>query len=394
MNRLKPFLLLSLILLLSTTLWAQQQEYKVGVIGFYNLENLFDTVDDPDKWDEQFLPDGDYNYTEEIYAEKLDHLSDVIALLGKDMSPDGVSVLGVSEVENRRVLEDLVKEPELKDRNYQIVHHESPDERGVDVALLYNPTYFKVIHSKALFVDLEGDDGKDEQQEHEEEEHDDEEDDAEEEDEDENEEEEEEEEEDDEDEDEEDDTNYTRDVLWVYGEFDGEPTHIFVNHWPSRRGGEVASSPLREKAAAVAAGVIDSLMKADPDTRVIVMGDLNDDPVNKSVSKVLGAKPSEKKTKEGELYNPWYKLYKKGIGTLAWRDAWNLFDQIIISEAYLDKDQEGYFFYQPVVFNKKFLTQQTGRYKGYPFRAYVGGQYQGGYSDHFPVFIYLLKAVD
>lgn len=329
---------------------AQEKQYKVGVIGFYNLENLFDTINDPDRWDEQFLPDGDYHYTGEIYQEKLKHLSKVISELGKEMSPDGVSILGVAEIENRSVLEDLVKQPALKDRGYQIVHHESPDRRGIDVGLIYNPKYFELEGSKNLFVMLPLRDNGD--------------------------------------------TSFTRDILWVWGKYDGEPVHIFVNHWPSRRGGQAASNPLRETAAGVAHQVIDSLMKANPDTKVLLMGDLNDDPTNSSVRKVLGASGNLSKIKKGDLYNPYESFYKKGIGTLAWNDAWNLFDQIIISSAFLNKEQSGFFFLRNEVYNKSYLTQSTGRFKGYPFRTYVGGQYMGGYSDHFPVFIYLVKEVN
>ena len=346
----KKLIVLALFTGLLCQLTAQEKQYKIGAIGFYNLENLFDTINDPDKWDEQFLPDGDYHYTGEIYQEKLQHLSKVISELATEMSPDGVSILGVAEVENRYVLEDLVQQPALKDRSYEVVHHESPDRRGVDVGLLYNPKYFKVEGSKNLFVMLPlRSDG---------------------------------------------DTSFTRDILWVWGLYDGEPMHIFVNHWPSRRGGQAASNHLREKAASVAAGVIDSLMKADPNTKVILMGDLNDDPTNSSVSKVLDAQGNENKVKKGGLYNPYHSFYKKGIGTLAWNDAWNLFDQIIISQPFLNREQKGFFFLRNEVYNKPYMKQTSGAFKGYPYRTYVGGQYMGGYSDHFPVFIYLVKEVN
>lgn len=346
----KQLYLVTTLLLLVLASNAQEKQYKVGAIGFYNLENLFDTLDDPNKWDEQFLPDGEYHYTGEIYQEKLQHLSKVISELGTEMTPDGVSILGVAEIENRKVLEDLVIQPSLKSRGYEIMHHESPDRRGVDVGLIYNPKYFQVEGSKNLFVLLPlRDDG---------------------------------------------DTSFTRDILWVWGQYDGEPMHIFVNHWPSRRGGQAASNHLREKAASVAQQVIDSILKANPDTKVLLMGDLNDDPTNSSVNKVLGANGNLNKIKRGDLYNPYYSFYKKGIGTLAWNDAWNLFDQIIISSSFLEKDQKGFFFLRNEVYNKKYLTQSTGNWKGYPHRTYVGGQYQGGYSDHFPVFIYLVKEVN
>lgn len=341
------------ILLLFSTLWAtychaQEKQYKVAAMGFYNLENLFDTIKDPITWDAEFLPDGERKYNTAVYSEKLDHLATVISELGTEMTPDGVAILGVAEIENRSVLEDLVIQPKLKGRNYQIVHHDSPDRRGVDVGLIYNPKYFEVLNSTPLFVPLFADDG---------------------------------------------DTIFTRDILWVYGMFDGEPVHVFVNHWPSRRGGEAASSPRREKAAAVCRAVVDSLMQVDKNTKVFIMGDLNDDPVNTSVLKILKARGKVEQIRPGDLYNPWYSFYKKGLGTLAWQDAWNLFDQIIISSAVLDKDQKGFFFMRNEVFNKPYLTNTSGQYKGYPYRTYVAGDYIGGYSDHFPVFIYLLKEV-
>lgn len=341
---------LVILLFCAFGLKAQQKQYQVAAIGFYNLENMFDTINDPNKNDEDFLPDGSYLYNTAVYEKKLNHMAKVISLLGTDVTPDGVAFLGLAEVENRHVLEDLLKQPSIADRNYQIVHYDSPDERGIDAAFIYNPKYFRVISSQTLFVQLPLRENGD--------------------------------------------TNYTRDVLWVYGELNGEPMHIFVNHWPSRYGGELASSPLREIAAGVTKHVIDSLMAIDPDTKIVVMGDLNDDPVNKSVTKVLGAKTSIEKTKRGQLYNPYFDLYKKGLGTLAWHDAWNLFDQIMVSSGLLQTTQNGYFYHKAEVFNKSFLMQTTGKYHGYPYRSYVGGNYQGGYSDHFPVIIYLVKPVE
>jgi hypothetical protein len=265
------------------------------------------------------------------------------------VTPDGVAILGVAEIENRKVLEDLVIQQKLKDRKYQIVHYNSPDARGIDVALLYNPAYFKVIDSAPLNVPLKNPDGS---------------------------------------------PYATRDVLWVYGLFNGEPLHVFVNHWPSRRGGEEASAPNRALAAGVARTKIDSILKVQPDAKIMVMGDLNDDPLSPSVVKVLNASSDIPKLKKDQLYNPWTDYYKKGIGTLAYNDAWNLFDQIIISQPFLKKDQDGFFFQKAVIFNKPFLVQKSGRYKGYPFRTYDFDNYVNGYSDHFPVYVVLLKKVN
>jgi len=325
-----------------------KQQYKISCIGFYNLENLFDIYDDPLINDEEFLPNGTKQYTEKVYLDKLNNLATVIAQLGTDDSPDGLSLLGVCEIENRKVLEDLAAQPKIKDRNYQIVHYDSPDRRGIDVALYYNPKYFREIESASLNVPLKNPDGS---------------------------------------------SYATRDVLWVYGLHQGEPMHVFVNHWPSRRGGEEASAPSRALAAAVVRSKIDSITAGYPDAKIIVMGDLNDDPISPSVTNVLKASYESDKLKNGYLYNPWNTYYSKGIGTLAYNDAWNLFDQVIISQSFLDKTQSGYFFHKAVIFNRPYLLQKSGRYKGYPFRTYDFDVYIRGYSDHLPVYLVLLKPI-
>ena len=339
-----PFLLVLLAISFSAS--AQQKQYSVGLVGFYNLENLFDTINQPDVNDEEFTPEGANLYTGKVYLDKLSKLEEVLSQIGTDISPDGLSVIGCAEIENKSVLVDLANRPALRKRNYQIVHYNSPDQRGIDVALLYNPKYLKVLSSESLLVPLTGSDGK---------------------------------------------PRYTRDVLYVCGLYNGEPMHFFVNHWPSRRGGEEASAPSRATAARVARAKIDSIMKADPTAKVILMGDLNDDPVSPSVARVLGARSDAEKTRPGELFNPWHAYYKEGIGTLAYNDAWNLFDQIIISHAFLPKDQEGFFFQKAMIFKKEFMLQNSGRYKGYPKRTFDFGVYMGGYSDHFPTYLVLLK---
>jgi hypothetical protein len=170
--------------------------------------------------------------------------------------------------------------------------------------------------------------------------------------------------------------------------------HFIVNHWPSRRGGEKASRPLRNEAARLTKSLVDSLMAIDPDSKIVVMGDLNDDPVNQSVRRILGAVDSPERVREGGLFNAMYPLFRKGVGSLAYRDAWNLFDQMIISEPLVRSSQDGYRFLAARVYNKEFLTQQDGQYRGYPFRTYVGTTYQGGYSDHFPVYLILVKPLN
>lgn len=327
---------------------AQKRNYKVSCIGFYNLENLFDTINEPDVNDEEFTPAGANNYTPAVYMDKLSKLADIISDIGKDASPDGVALLGVAEIENEIVLKDLVIEPKLKDRKWQYVHYDSPDERGIDVALLYNPKYFKVKFSEKLPVLIKYDDGT---------------------------------------------LNPTRDILHVMGLYDGEPLHIYVNHWPSRRGGEEASAPGRASAANVAKHSIDSILKINPAAKIILMGDLNDDPVSPSIAVVLKATGDTALAKTGRLYNPWVKDYQNGIGTLAYNDAWNLFDQIIVSPSFLNKEQRGFFLKEANIYRREFMMQKTGRYKGYPKRTYDYNKYIGGYSDHLPTYLVLLKEV-
>lgn len=325
---------------------AHEQQYKPVVIAFYNLENFYDTINNTSINDEDFLPSGVKNYTGKIYWSKVEHLATVISQIGTDINPDGIAFIGVAEIENDTVLTDLVHHPLLAQRNYGIIHYDSRDFRGVDVALLYNPKYFTPLDSRKLFVPL--DKGVK--------------------------------------------TSYfTRDVLWVKGILNGDTIHVFVNHWPSRLGGEQRSAPGRASAALVDKKFIDSLESINPDVKIIVMGDLNDDPVSASVVKVLGAKGEINEVKPGGLYNPWISMYKKGLGTLAYNDAWGLFDQIILNYPWLDKNQSGYFFYRQFIFNKEFMIENIGKYKGYPMRTWDGNVYRGGYSDHFPTYIVLLK---
>jgi hypothetical protein len=329
------------------SLRAQEKQYRIGVVGFYNCENFYDTIDDPKIDDSEFLPTSENHYATAIYTDKVGRLAEVLSQIGKDLTPDGLSMFGTAEIENENVLNDLIAQPAFKGRNYKYVHYDSPDMRGVDVALIYNPKYFKVLSSKPLNVALIEDGAP----------------------------------------------HPTRDVLWVNGIYDHDTINVFVNHWPSRRGGEDASAPYRAIAAGVGRHIVDSLMKINPETKVIFMGDLNDDPTSPSVTKVLGAKGEKEQVGKGELYNPFVRYIKKGYGTLAFDGAWNLFDQIMVSYGFLDQKQSGYFYKNALIFKKDFMITQTGRNKGNPLRTFDGNIYQHGYSDHLPTYIVLMKEV-
>lgn len=339
---------ISLLMFCAFSVFAQKKDYKPVIISFYNLENLFDTLDNTMINDEEFLPSGPRNYNGTIYFDKLDKLATVISQIGTEMNADGPALLGVAEVENDTVLNDLIKHKLIEKRKYKIVHYDSKDARGIDVGLLYNPKYFTVEASDKLYVQLPGGSK---------------------------------------------DAYFTRDILWVKGKLDGETIHVYVNHWPSRSGGEKRSAPGRNAAAQVCKNHIDSIAKIEPNAKIIIMGDLNDDPINESVAEILGAKPKSDQVTKGGLYNPWTELYKKGTGTLAYQDAWGLFDQIIISFPWINKNQSGLFFYQQHIFFREYLVENQGRYKGYPMRTWDGNTYRGGYSDHFPTYLVFLKTI-
>lgn len=323
---------------------------KPHMVVFYNLENLFDTINDPDKWDDEFLPDGDKKWNSVKYQKKLSNMERVlfdIAAINKNFP----AVIGVSEIENRLVLEDLIAQPKLSHGNYRIVHYDSPDRRGVDCAFFYRPDVFKLEGSKAHKFDMPGMPNF-----------------------------------------------YTRDLVTMWGTIEGEPFFFLVSHWPSRLGGKEASDPKREAAARQCRRIADSVRMANPNTKVVIMGDLNDDATDKSVTEVLGAKGNIKKLVAGDLYNPYIDVLKAGYGTLAYRDSWNLFDNIIVSENLATGSTgelklqrgEGTKFYGNI-FRRSYMIQREGQYKGYPLRSFVGNNFQNGFADHFPVYIYIAK---
>lgn len=345
----KKLLFLFVIFYSSVTLCQNKgKKYSIRTIAFYNLENLFDTINDVTKNDEASPMMELKENRSKVYWDKIDKLGSVIAQIGKDKSNTSPTILGVCEVENRAVLEDLVNSDRLKSKRYGIIHYESPDKRGIDVALLYQQRYFKPVHHESFNPNIYRDNRK----------------------------------------------VYTRDQLLVSGYLDDELIHVIVNHWPSRSGGEMKSRPLREKAAYQNTKIIDQIKEKEKNPKILVLGDFNDDPINTSFKKVLKTKEKKKDVEDGDLYNPFERLFKKGYNTGGYRDNISMFDQIIITSALLSKDEKDYTTYKmfnPAVFNKSFMTNKKGRYKGYPFRSFSFGTYTGGYSDHYPVYLYLIK---
>ena len=337
------------IFLMINSVFGQKTTYNIIVGGFYNLENFYDTINQPGVDDEDFTPNGSYHYTAEIFKDKVNHLAEVVSLIGTDQSPDGLAFMGCAEIENKSVLETLVNHPKLKSRNYQIVHYNGPDLRGVDCGFIYNPKYFKVLESQSITVDLKKVVN---------------------------------------------DWRPTRDILYVKGILGNTDTvHIIVNHWPSRRGGEEATAPLRKFAAGIGKQIIDSLMAINPNTKILDMGDLNDNPTDPSMVKVLKCVDKKEKCKSSGMFNPWVDYYKKGIGTLGYNDSWSLFDQIVLSSGWLNVNQQGFFYQKAHIFSRDFMITKTGKYKGYPKRTWDFAIYNAGYSDHFPTYITFLKSI-
>ncbi len=345
----KRLFIFAAVLLMAVGTIQAQKKFNLYAIGFYNLENLFDTIHDPGKNDYEYLPDGSNKWNAVKYEHKLANMSKVLAEMGTDMLPGiGCAAIGVSEVENANALADLVAQKPLKDKGFQFAHVEGPDKRGVDCALLYNPKLFTIRDTKLVpyVYDLAEDVEKDKQ---------------------------------------------TRGFLTVSGTLADEHVTIIVCHLPSR----YTSSYYRELGGKQIKALKDSLQKDDPKVKIFIMGDMNDDPFDKSMSQALGARRNAKDVEILGLYNPWWNTLKGGEGTLYYKGAWNLFDQIIITHNLLDQNQSRDFstlkFYKHAIFRRDYLIQQEGKYKGAPLRTSAGGVWLDGYSDHLPVLVYLVK---
>lgn len=327
---------------------SAQKKYSVYGVGFYNQENLFDTCHDEGKRDYDFLPTGSYKWNAMKYNHKLSNMSRALADMGTDVLPNiGCAIIGLAEVENSKALDDLIAQPALSARNYQYVHIEGPDRRGIDCALLYNPSLFSVKNTRLVpYVQKLKKDS----------------------------------------------AFYTRGFLTVSGTLADENVAVIVCHLPSR----FSESFYRELGAEQVKAIKDSLLNDDPNCKVFVMGDMNDDPIDKSMAGILKGKGNIKDVNEGDMYNPWYNiLVKEGVGTLLYQGSWNLFDQILLTPNLLNKDDKKDFsslkFWKNQIFKRDYLFQTEGKYKGSPKRTTAGGVWLDGYSDHLPVVVYLVK---
>nr|WP_299071250.1 endonuclease [uncultured Allomuricauda sp.] len=302
-------------------------------IAFYNLENFFDTKNDPHKLDDDFTPDGKKVWDESKFSRKTKKLARTISLIGQDDSGVPPILIGIAEVENKQVIEALLKTKSLREVNYDYVHFDSPDERGIDTALIYNRERFEVISSETIPLMVDNNNG---------------------------------------------DRDLTRDILYVHGRLHQEEIHVFVNHWPSRRDGADETSYKRIKAAETILQKIGNMPKES--FNCIIMGDFNDDPNSESIKTIMETKM---------FVNPMQTLLSPVSGSANYKGEWSLFDQILISHSFLNYEKGTHSFKKAKVFAPKFIKEWKGKYKGNPFRTYAGKKYLGGYSDHFPVYLVL-----
>ncbi len=334
-------------LLLSFSISCFSKNNKIVAIGFYNLENLFDTYHDEGKNDYDFLPGGKFSWDNTKYLSKLKNMAQALSDMGTEKAgKNGCALIGLAEVENSRTLDDLLEQQALKNRKYKYIHIEGEDKRGIDCALLYDPKTFKVENAKLLpYTNIL----------------------------------------------EKDSDFFTRGFLTVKGYLEGEPLTLIVCHWPSR----ASDSSYRDRAALQVKNIKDSILVETPKMKVIVMGDMNDDPTNASMESVLSAKAEITEVESGDMYNPWYNiLVKDNIGTLYYRGSWNLFDQIVLSPNFLDSgnyQDDTLKFWTNQIERKDYLLEADGEYKGAPKRTFVGERWDNGYSDHLPVVVYLTK---
>lgn len=305
-------------------------------VAFYNLENLFDTENDPDSLNDDFTPKGFRKWSKKRYKKKLFKLAKTISEIGLASTEKPPILVGVAEVENELVIQNLLASEPLRNIKYGYIHYDSPDERGIDTALLYHKDNFEVLYSEPItlyVVNLNGE------------------------------------------------RDTTRDILYTHGKLNGEEVHVFVNHWPSRRDGDVETEYKRILAAETICEFMSGIEQKFENPNYIIMGDFNDDPTSKSIQILM---------KSGALFNPMEKLHlPHERGSSTYKRSWSLFDQIMVSHNFFNYEKGTHSFAHANIFDDQYLTEYKGKYKGSPFRTFAGRKYLGGYSDHFPVYIQL-----
>jgi endonuclease/exonuclease/phosphatase family metal-dependent hydrolase len=312
------------------------------LVAFYNVENLFDTIDDPNIIDEEFLPGSDLRWNARTYGVKLFNVAKVLSEIG---GGDGPDIFGLAEVENRKVIADLIQQAPLAGRRYKIVHEDSPDERGIDVGLVYDSGIWKYRSHEAIRLTLPGDAGP------------------------------------------------TRLILWTVLQSRGETLHVIVNHWPSRREGQQESEPRRLEAASQAFMLMTRIRLKEPDAHILVMGDFNDDPSDKSIREGLRARYQPDNLGPEDLFNPMAALHDPDTqGSLTYEGKWNLFDQIMVSKSLLGGAGWRYVPGSEGVFDPEFMqVGGNGQAKDAPRRSVFRGKFrEDGFSDHFPVYLNLV----
>ncbi|MFL0353358.1 endonuclease [Xanthomarina sp. GH4-25] len=350
MKKLKFWVIAILIASFINVNAQEKKSFKIHTVAFYNLENLFDTINDTTKNDEASPIMEMKGDIETVYKKKVHNMARVLSDIGADVANNSPAIIGVSEVENRSVMEDVANDPQLIDKDYGIIHYDSPDRRGIDVGMFYQKKLFTPLYTSSHELVIYDDSSRE--------------------------------------------RVYTRDQLLVSGKLEGEMIHVIVNHWPSRSGGEARSRPKRVAAAKLSKKIIDSLQTIDPYAKIFIMGDLNDNPNNASVKDVLKAEKDKEDVGLKGIYNPMESFFKMGLGSNAYRDSWSLFDQILVTQPLIEKDYSSLRFYKAGIYNKNYLVNKRGRWKGYPLRSFADGGFTDGFSDHFPVYVFVIKEVE
>jgi predicted extracellular nuclease len=316
---------------------TENPQHNLYTVAFYNLENLFDIYDDPDTLDDDFTPKGTKKWNAKKYSRKVKKIASVISQIGVKETGFPPAIIGLAEVENKEVVEDLIQTESLQKYGYGYVHYDSADERGIEVAFLYRKNIFSVEHTQTFTLLIENEFGE---------------------------------------------RDYTRDILLVKGKLQGQTVYCIVNHWPSRREGEDKTEYKRIAGADKVHQIIDIIKEETDLAKVLIMGDFNDDPISKSIKQHLV---------DEDLYNPFESLLAKGNGSLNHNGDWHVFDQIIISKTFFE--DSGFIYRNAYIFDDHFLKEWKGKRRGNPFRTYIGKWHQGGFSDHFPVYIILEEIV-